>query len=212
MRKDLLDAAVRFIDAHGEPSLTLRAVAREAGVAAPSVYRHFANLDALTAAVADSCFAALSTDIAAARDRHADVVDQLLAGCSAYLSYAERFPQRYALLFRPGPSVATPTGTVDSIAAFRLLVDAIKNCVDAGRSEAEDATLAATAIWAGLDGYANLRAHRPRFPWPPSPTFLARLVLDLARIPPHTQTPAAASDDQSSAPDDQLSAPSRSQQ
>lgn len=190
LRDDLVDAALRVVDTDGAESLTLRAVAREAGVAAPSIYRHFANLDALTEAVVDGCFAAISDGITSARDRHADVVDRLLASCAAYIGYAENFPRRYALVFRGGPSPAQSNGTPNALAAFELLVDAVRACVDAGRSDAGDAPLAATAIWAALDGYANLRSHRPRFAWPEHAALLSHLALRLACIDPPKPSPA----------------------
>ena len=49
----LLDAALRIVKTQGTEALTLRAVARLAGVSQAAPYRHFANTDALLAGVAE---------------------------------------------------------------------------------------------------------------------------------------------------------------
>lgn len=165
--------------------MTLRAVAREVGIAAPSIYRHFDDPSSVLAALADRCFVELGATIVAARDAETDSVDRLLAGCRAYLDYAVDRPERYALLFRRQRLLADGAGYVaadSGAAAFALLVEGVDDCVRAGRSDASDPKLAATVIWAGLDGYANLHAHVAKFPWPKHDEVLRRLVLDPARI------------------------------
>jgi AcrR family transcriptional regulator len=49
----LLDAALRIVKTQGTEGLTLRAVARLAGVSQAAPYRHFANKEAILAAVAE---------------------------------------------------------------------------------------------------------------------------------------------------------------
>ena len=64
LRDELIAAAGRLLAADGDvDSLSLRGVAREAGVAAPSVYLHFASKEALLRAVVDAHFAALQQAI-----------------------------------------------------------------------------------------------------------------------------------------------------
>jgi len=184
LREDLLEAALCLVDAAGLEALSLRAVARGAGVSAPSVYRHFTNLEDLMAAVVARCFEELIEEICAGRDSGRDVGDRLLASARGYLRYAERSPGRYALLFGRAstPTGASktlaydPTGTSDK--AFAVLVDAVTACLDVRHSSAEHASQIATAIWVGLDGFANLRVQRPHFPWPDPDTMLHHLVLD----------------------------------
>src|SRR3954465_14240883 len=51
LREDIVGAALRLLDEHGDDqALSMRAVAREVGVAATSVYIHFADRDALVLA------------------------------------------------------------------------------------------------------------------------------------------------------------------
>ena len=180
LRDELLAAALRVLDRDGVEQVTLRAVARETGVAAPSIYRQFDDLQALLAEVAGGCFASLADQITAARDRHRTPEHRLTAACGAYLAFAEAHPHRYDLLFRrdPDPQGVEPEDAAPAGAAtFALLRDAVSDCLPpTGTPSALTAT--AAAIWVGLDGYANLHRHRPHFPWPTRQVMLTRLVED----------------------------------
>src|SRR5262245_39177956 len=54
-----LDVALRIVETEGTEARTLRAVAREAGVSQAAPYRHFANKEAILAAVAEDGFRSL---------------------------------------------------------------------------------------------------------------------------------------------------------
>ena len=56
LRRALLDAAERVLERDGAGALSLRAVAREAGVSAAAPYHHFKDKDDLLAAVIDRSF------------------------------------------------------------------------------------------------------------------------------------------------------------
>ena len=56
LRADIIQAASRLLAEPAASPLTLRGVAWAAGVAATSVYRHFADTDELVLAVADQHF------------------------------------------------------------------------------------------------------------------------------------------------------------
>ena len=59
LRDDIIEAASRLLADPAAPPLTLRAVAREVGVAATSVYLHFDSIDTLTLATVNHLFAEL---------------------------------------------------------------------------------------------------------------------------------------------------------
>src|SRR6516225_9599006 len=90
LREELIAAAAEMISESGDANqLTLR------GVAAPSIYRHFPDLDDLKRAVVDRAFG----QFAAERDRSREAVDDpsaaLLAGCRAYCRFALGNPGVY---------------------------------------------------------------------------------------------------------------------
>ncbi|MGY1821948.1 TetR/AcrR family transcriptional regulator [Geodermatophilus sp. SYSU D00079] len=152
LRADLVAAAAALIERTGAvEAVTLRAVAREAGVSAPAVYGHFADLDALVDAVLEEGFLALRAAIEAAVAGVADPVERLVAGCRAYVAAGLAAPARYRAMFQ-GRQVPGGAG------AFDVLVDAVTACQEAGRSAGRDARRDATLVWTALHGVVTLRA------------------------------------------------------
>jgi AcrR family transcriptional regulator len=198
---DIVSGAVALIDRTGsDEAVTLRAVAREIGIAAPSIYAHFPDREAIVRAVVARIFDELTVVIAAAIDRAGDdPVGRLIAGCEAYVEFGVDHPARYGVLFSVRPTVAQddepaspvppghhgpPPGAVGT-QAFALLVSAIEACVAAGASASRDVAADATAVWVALHGTVSLRTSLSRrFPWPDQAGFVRGLVLTLAKITP----------------------------
>jgi AcrR family transcriptional regulator len=170
LRDELIAAAGRLLATDSDvDSLSLRAVAREAGVAAPSVYLHFASKEALLNAVVSAQFAALQRAIETEVASGDDPASRLLAGCLAYCRYAVEQPGPYQLLFNtPRPDIKDPNfaGT-SGAAAFQTLVDGVAASIAAGVARPGDPFRIATDIWAALHGTASLRRATRGFPWPP---------------------------------------------
>jgi AcrR family transcriptional regulator len=170
LRDELIAAAGRLLAADNDvDSLSLRGVAREAGVAAPSVYLHFASKEDLLRAVVGAHFAALQRAIEAGVASGHNPASRLLAGCQAYCRYAAEQPGSYQLLFNtPRTDIKDPefTGT-SGAAAFQTLVDGVAACIAAGVVRPGDPFRIATDIWSALHGTASLRRATAGFPWPP---------------------------------------------
>jgi AcrR family transcriptional regulator len=186
LKIDIIAAAGRLLDDTGTPdAVTLRAIAREVGVAAPSIYAHFPDRETIVAAVVDEGFVQLRTDIAAARATRTAPVDKLEAGVRAYLRFAWAHPARYAVMLgRPGiPGPDPHRGTDDpATVAFRGLVTAINDCVRDGRSVSADPHRAATALLVAMHGYALMKPSKPTFRWPPEEDLIGYLITTLAGI------------------------------
>jgi AcrR family transcriptional regulator len=196
LAEDIVTAALALIDRTGtQESVTLRAVAREIGIAAPSIYAHFADRDAIMTAVVARLFEELAAQVSASLAAAAgDPVEQLVGGCLAYVRYGVEHPARYQVLFsdrrepaadcdlpprRPGQRPELPSGTE----AFAMLADAIEACIKAGASASTDVMADGTAVWTALHGTVTLRAALPGFPWPePASEFVRAIVLRLARV------------------------------
>jgi AcrR family transcriptional regulator len=193
---DIVRGALALIERTGsDEAVTLRAVAREVGIAAPSIYAHFADREAIIMAAVVQVFDELADAVEKAEARSsADPVKQLLAGCLAYLEYGLDHPARYGLLFSPRelapedyckPVPIGPDGQpilAFGAEAFAELVQGIQRCVDADVSASTDVLADATAVWAGLHGAVTLRTALPGFPWPELAAFNRQLVLPLARV------------------------------
>jgi AcrR family transcriptional regulator len=171
LRDELIAAAGRLLAVEDVDvnSLSLRGVAREAGVAAPSVYLHFASKEELLRAVVSAHFTALQQAIEAGVASAHGPTSRLLAGCLAYCRYAAEHPGSYRLLFNtPRPEIKEPgfAGT-SGAAAFQTLVDGVASCMAAGVARRGDPFRIATDIWSALHGTASLRRATAGFPWPP---------------------------------------------
>jgi AcrR family transcriptional regulator len=152
LRTDLVAAAADLLERTGSAeAVTLRAVAREAGVTAPAVYGHFADLGALLDAVLEECFLALRAAIAEAVAGVDDPVERLVAGCRAYVRAGLAAPARYRAMFQRRQA---PGGQ----GAFDVLVDAVAACQEAGRSASRDPRGDAVLVWTALHGVVTLRA------------------------------------------------------
>src|SRR5258708_12943097 len=80
LREDIVVAALRLLDELGDDqALSLRAVAREVGIAATSVYIHFADRDALVLAAMERCHRDLMRAVAQAQAFPADPAANLRA-------------------------------------------------------------------------------------------------------------------------------------
>jgi len=187
LRDDILTAAAALLERTGnEEAVTLRAVAREVGISAPSIYSHFPDgREAIVEAVVDQAFADFNAAIQDATDAAiaagAGPLERVRAGCAAYLRFAAERPNRYKLLFERQHRIGGDVPDVQ-IVGFDLLVRSIQDCVAAGISASTDPARDATAIWLALHGYATLPARLPMFPWPEREALLDRIIDGLAEI------------------------------
>jgi AcrR family transcriptional regulator len=100
LRAALLDAAEAVLAERGAGLLTLRDVARAAGVSHAAPYHHFASLDALLAAVAQRGFEALGIAMADAV-AVSGTRERMLRVTQAYVAFARSNPERFRLMFGP---------------------------------------------------------------------------------------------------------------
>lgn len=162
--------------------MTLRATAREAGIAAPSIYPHFANREEMLEAVLEGAFQEFAERQYAAMAGLTDPVERLRACCLAYIRFGHEHPATYAIIFtRPHPSEMPAVGEMGRD-ALGVLIGLIEDCVAAGRSRSKDPRADAVGLWLGLHGAAALPPSHPRFPWPESDRMVDWLVEGLARV------------------------------
>lgn len=171
---ELIEAAARLLESSGDAhALTLAGVAREAGIAAPSIYRHFADRDQLVEAVVADRFQHLDDALVAAMADADDPAVALRACCATYCRFGLRHPGHYQILFSAtlGLDPERP-GDRPGERVFGRLVAAVQTCVDAGVARRGDAQLMAVNVWVALHGIVSLRTSRPGHPWPPVDTLI----------------------------------------
>jgi AcrR family transcriptional regulator len=202
LRQELMAAAGRLIASGADvETISLRGVAREAGVAAPSVYLQFANKEALLQAVVDEHFAALRRAIETRSAAAPDAVAGLLMGCLAYCQYAVEQPGSYRILFST-PRRLNPDAEFagsEGAAAFQTLVDGVADCIAAGVARPGDPFRIASDIWPTLHGIASLRYSSPDFPWPPLEDQVRSILEALTGIPYRDGSDVEETDDRGTA-------------
>jgi len=192
---EIVSGALAIIDRTGSSeAVTLRAVEREIGIAAPSIYAHFPDRQAIVMAAVVRIFDELREAIEEGVSRHEDPVERLVAGCEAYVAYGLEHGPRYRVLFSEEriadsaqcrPVSIGPDGRPlleFGAESFALLVGALEACIEAGVSASSDVVADATAIWVGLHGTVSLRTSLLEFPWPAADWLVRRFVLSLGRI------------------------------
>jgi AcrR family transcriptional regulator len=164
LREELVAAASEMVAETGDVSeLSLRGVARAVGIAAPSIYRHFPDLDHLKLAVVERAFHRFADARDQASTEGHDPAQALLARCRAYCRFAVANPGPYRFMF----SHEAPKGSPVAMAAFRALVDSIAKCQEDGLSFTPDGPeCLAAQVWAALHGLVILRLNSSDFPWP----------------------------------------------
>ncbi|HUJ21498.1 MAG TPA: TetR/AcrR family transcriptional regulator [Bryobacteraceae bacterium] len=163
LREALLQAGIGLIAEAGPKGLTLREVARRAGVSHNAPYRHFQDKDELLAAVASQGFEELTESMIEAVHRQKTSLDRLRSAGLAYIEFALRRPQHFTVMF-DAPVADGGDGPHDAGArAFQTLVDLIEACQKEGQLPPGDSTELARVAWSLVHGIAKL-AVAGRFP------------------------------------------------
>ncbi|MFJ4671138.1 TetR/AcrR family transcriptional regulator [Kitasatospora purpeofusca] len=175
LRARLVAAGVELLALEGVHALTLREIARQAGVSHGAPRRYFATHAELLAAIAGHGFGELATALgldappaaptpasvsvsvsaATARTR----LDELARG---YLAFAAEQPGMFELMFRhdvlEGSGAELRRTSLPLFEAVTRLVAAIRPPADADGDGPPPPTVVAAALWANLHGLAQLRA------------------------------------------------------
>ena len=112
---EILDAARGYLATDGAPALSLRAIARDLGMASSALYRYFKSRDELLTRLIIDAYDSLG---AAAEVREATIDRNDLAGrftaiCEAVRAWALAHPNEYALIYgSPVPGYVAPADTV----------------------------------------------------------------------------------------------------
>jgi AcrR family transcriptional regulator len=155
LRRELLAAAMFLLERDGADAISLRAVARRAGVSHNAPYRHFSSRGALLSALAEAGFAALGSALAAVpRDLAAEPRLERLG--QTYLHFAWTHAALYRLMFgsaldrQAQPGLAAAAG--EALAELRSAIAAF------GPQPDERETV--IAAWSMTHGLAHLALDR----------------------------------------------------
>jgi AcrR family transcriptional regulator len=148
LRRVILDAALEDIAEHGAAALSLRALARRAGVSHAAPAHHFGDRAGLLTAVATEGFSLLADALEAARTGSGTFLDVGLA----YVRFAIDHPAHFAVMFEP--SLYRPES--EDVARERRRAARALYGSAGTMGEGAHATLTALAGWSLVHGFATL--------------------------------------------------------
>jgi AcrR family transcriptional regulator len=159
LRETLLLAAEQALEQLPLQEVTLREIARRAGVSHAAPKHHFTSLGALLAEVAARGFSEFyeTLDGAMRRSTNQSAEARLTAMIREYLHFANNFPGKYGLMFgkREHVVATTPNLAKAMFMAWEQLELQVAAVVGQGQ-----ASLGATTVWSSVHGLAMLRLDR----------------------------------------------------
>lgn len=165
VRQRILQASLSLLETEGLSALSMREVARRAGVSHQAPYNHFVDREAILGALAQEGFAILAEriegELAAAPG--GDTLARLRACFHAYVEFACDHPAHFRLMFRPElvDLENCPGALAEGDRAFTYLTNGVRELLAAGLA-AEPSIDAITAlVWSSAHGLACLLLDGP---------------------------------------------------
>jgi AcrR family transcriptional regulator len=150
LRAACLVAALELLEEGGATALSLRAVARRAGVSPAAPYRHYADREALVSAVAAVGYRELAERLAAAHPAPS-TPEQLASVGVAYVQFALEQPALFRMMFGEPCDRDNDERVAATAAVSHYLREIVARCFPQADAEA-----LAPAIWALVHGLAFL--------------------------------------------------------
>lgn len=135
--REILDAGRRHLATDGPSALSLRAIARDLGMASSAVYRYVASRDELLTKLIIESYDSLGAAVEAAelRCERSDLLGRFSAVCEGARSWAIANIHEYALIYgSPVPGYLAPTATIAPASRVALLlVEVMVDGITAGQ-------------------------------------------------------------------------------
>lgn len=154
LREELITACVALIESEGIGAVSLRRVAREAGVSPGAPYHHFADRSALLAAIAARGYELLDGELRRARAGAPTAARALGALVETYVGFARTHPAYVHLMLRP--ELSRPETHAAGEAAIQLLTETVEDCQREGSAPPGDPGPLVNLVWALAIGIVTL--------------------------------------------------------
>lgn len=162
LREALLAAAMETLTTEGADALSLRKVAKQAGVSAPALYSHFSDKRELLAHLAAKGYQLFSASMRKELPDQKTSGKQYLIGLArGYVYFAVEHPALFQLMFSAelGDLSTIPELANASFDSYSLLEDSVRKQV-AATGSAVSAEIAIAASWSIVHGLASLLNER----------------------------------------------------
>ncbi|HEV2360475.1 MAG TPA: TetR/AcrR family transcriptional regulator [Acidimicrobiales bacterium] len=143
----------------GPSGVSLRDVARRAGVSHAAPAHHFGNKAGMLAAFAAEGYRQLAASVTEEIERSgcASGADQLAAVGRGYVRFAIERPEYFEVMFRPDALDLDVAELIEATdAAYGLLVGTIARCDSEGSLAGRDPIVVGVAAWSLVHGLASL--------------------------------------------------------
>ena len=151
LREVVLEAAIEEIAAVGTARMSMREIAKRAGVSHAAPAHHFGDKAGIFTAIAIEGFRQLREETTAAAVGDA----ALLSSGTAYLNFAIEHPEQFEVMFQPDLyRIDDPELTTARDEAFRVLFGAVAGALGPGH---DDMILPTSVVaWSVMHGFATL--------------------------------------------------------
>ena len=159
LKNALIKAGVEVLAREGLGGLSLRKVARQAGVSHAAPYSHFADKQALIAAISTEGFKQLYSLIQSVFETYQNDPEKLVIETAwAYVQFALNAPDRFKLMFSSVLEKEKEYADFVEISqdTFVQLVDIVETCQQAGFLKTGSPDVAAVSIWSTVHGFTSL--------------------------------------------------------
>ncbi len=157
LRRALIDAAHEELEAQGVEALSLRRVAKRAGVSHAAPAHHFVNAAGLLTALTAEGFRRFAAALKTAQEKAATRrQDPLTAAGAAYVEFALANPELFSLMFASAkPDFDDPELDAASMTAFQNFLQTVDSSASA-KDRGGDVNIPAMQRWSTVHGLATL--------------------------------------------------------
>jgi AcrR family transcriptional regulator len=157
LRSALVSLAVKEIARAGVEKLSLRSLARQAGVSPTAPFRHFPDKQTLLAGIAIEGFEELARRLTETSESNAGIEDRFIELGATYVGFAQDFPVHYQLMFGAvlGDFSASKELQEASAASYAVLDATLTEIKNNQQLDYDVATLGGL-VWSTVHGMASL--------------------------------------------------------
>ena len=159
LKNALIQAGVEILAKEGVGGLSLRKVAQRAGVSHSAPYAHFPDKQSLIAAISTEGLNQLYAELEAAISSHSkNPKKQLIEGVQAYVHFAMENLDTFKIMFSGVLEKEKDYSSFVDISSktFKLVVEVVQACQNAGVLPAAPADLMAVSVWGQVHGIVSL--------------------------------------------------------
>jgi AcrR family transcriptional regulator len=159
LKNALIKAGTDILASEGLGGLSLRKVAKQAGVSHAAPYSHFKDKQALIAAISTEGFKQLHSQIESVKETYqADPETLLIETAWAYVQFARNAPDRFKLMFSSAleKEKEYPDFVEISQKNFHQVVKIVEICQGAEILKSGDSDLIALSLWGTVHGFISL--------------------------------------------------------